>query len=462
MNRRFIRFLQASIAGLDLLTLNMAVTLTLVFISRIQPEFVNAYFRFWLFLNTSWLILCWVSAIYNEYHIMSFEIFARKSMRVYILWLAVIMMYLFFFRQTQLSRIFIISVILLSGTFLLLNRFTYLLLRHYFRHGEHLSKKVIILGYNEMAKKLASYLEEESLNTQIVGFCEEEDNVHELSTYPILSNIEGALTISKKMDINEIYSTIAPEQEKVIYDLIRQADQECIRFRIIPDLSFFIKQPVFINYLRDMPVLSMRSEPLDDVSSRGRKRFFDLVISFMVIVFILSWLIPLLGLIIWLESKGPVFFAQQRSGRDNKTFNCLKFRSMKVNNEANTKQAQRNDERLTRIGKFMRRTSLDEFPQFINVFKGEMSIIGPRPHMLRHTEDYSKIMGQYMVRQFLKPGVTGWAQVHGYRGEIKDEEQLRKRIEHDIWYMENWSIWLDMRIMFLTVYRMVKGDENAF
>ncbi len=462
MNRRFIRFLQASVAGLDLLTLNLAVTLTLVFISRIQPEFVNAYFRYWLFLNTSWLVLCWISAIYNEYHIMSFEIFARKSMRVYILWLAVTMMYLFFFRQNQLSRIFIISVILLSGTFLLLNRFIYLLLRHYFRHGEHLSKKVIILGYNDMAKKLATYLEEESLNTQIMGFCEEENNVHELSTYPILSNIGDALAVSKRMDINEIYSTIAPEQDKVIYELIKQADQECIRFRLIPDLSLFIRQPVHINYLRDMPVLSMRSEPLDDVSSRGRKRFFDLVVSFMVIVFILSWLIPLLGLIIWLESKGPIFFAQQRTGRDNKTFNCLKFRSMKVNNEANTKQAQRNDDRLTRIGKFMRRTSLDEFPQFINVFKGEMSIVGPRPHMLRHTEDYSKIMGQYMVRQFLKPGVTGWAQVHGYRGEIKDDEQLRKRIEHDIWYMENWSIWLDMRIMFLTVYRTVKGDENAF
>jgi len=462
MNRRFIRFLQASIAGLDLLTLNLAVSLTLVFITNIPTQYVNYYFRFWLFLNTSWLLICWATAIYNEYHIMSFEIFARKTMRVYILWVAVVMMYLFFFQQNELSRIFIISVILASGAFLLVNRFIYLLLRHYFRHGEHLSKKVLILGYNDIAKKLATYLEEESLNTQIMGFCEDESRVHELSTYPILSNISNAMQVSKKMDINEIYSTIAPEQEKVIYDLIKQADQECIRFRIIPDLSFFINQPVHINYLRDMPVLSMRSEPLDDVSSRGRKRFFDLVVSFLVIVFILSWLIPLLGLIIWLESKGPVFFAQQRTGRDNKTFNCLKFRSMRVNSEANTKQAQRNDDRLTRIGKFMRRTSLDEFPQFINVFKGEMSIVGPRPHMLRHTEDYSKIMGQYMVRQFLKPGVTGWAQVHGYRGEIRDEEQLKKRIEHDIWYMENWSIWLDMRIMFLTVYRTVKGDKNAF
>lgn len=462
MNRRFIRFLQASIAGLDLLTLNLAVSLTLVFVTSIPPQFINHYFRLWLFVNTSWLFICWISAIYNEYHIMSFEIFARKTMRVYIMWVAAVLAFLFFLQQTEISRIFIVSMILGSGTLLLINRFIYLLLRHYFRHGEHLSKKVIILGYNEIAKKLANYLEEESLNTQIMGFCEEEEKVKELSTYPILSDISNAIQVSRKLEINEIYSTIAPEKEKIIYDLIKQADQECIRFRIIPDLSFIIKQPVHINYLRDMPVLSMRSEPLDDVSSRGRKRAFDIVVSLLVIVFILSWLIPLLGILVWLESPGPIFFIQERTGRDNKTFNCLKFRSMKVNNEANTKQAQRNDDRMTKIGRFMRRTSLDEFPQFINVFKGEMSIVGPRPHMLKHTEMYSKIMGQYMVRQFLKPGVTGWAQVHGYRGEIKDDEQLRKRIEHDIWYMENWSIWLDMRIMFLTVYRTIKGDENAF
>ncbi|MEP7277986.1 MAG: undecaprenyl-phosphate glucose phosphotransferase [Bacteroidota bacterium] len=462
MNRRFIRFLQASIAGLDLLTLNVTVSLTLIFITKIPPDYVYYYFRFWLFLNSSWLIICWISAIYNEYHIMSFEIFARKTLRVYVGWLAATMMYLFFLRQNELSRTFIISVILGSGAFLLINRFIYLMLRHYFRHGEHLSRKVIILGYNDIAKKLASYLEEESLNTQIMGFCEDELNVQELSNYPILSNISNAMLISKEMEVNEIYSTIAPEKETIIYDLMKQADQECIRFRIIPDLRFFVNQPVYINYLRDMPVLSMRSEPLDDVSSRGRKRLFDIVVSFLVIVCILSWLVPLLGIIIWLESKGPIFFAQQRTGRDNKTFNCLKFRSMRVNKEANTKQAQRNDKRLTHIGKFMRRTNLDEFPQFINVLKGEMSVVGPRPHMLRHTEDYSKIMGQYMVRQFLKPGVTGWAQVNGYRGEIRDEEQLVKRIEHDIWYMENWNFWLDVRIIFLTVHRTLKGDKNAF
>jgi putative colanic acid biosysnthesis UDP-glucose lipid carrier transferase len=219
---------------------------------------------------------------------------------------------------------------------------------------------------------------------------------------------------------------------------------------------------VHINYLKDMPVLSARVEPLDDVSTRFRKRIFDIVVSSLVSIFILSWLIPLISIIIWLESKGPVFFLQDRTGKNNKSFRCIKFRSMKVNSEANSKQATRNDNRLTRIGKFMRRTNIDEFPQFINVFKGEMSVVGPRPHMVRHTEDYSKIIGQYMIRQFLKPGITGWAQVNGFRGEIKEKNQLRKRIEHDIWYLENWSFWLDVRIIFLTIYKTLRGDKNAF
>jgi putative colanic acid biosynthesis UDP-glucose lipid carrier transferase len=304
MNRRFIRFLQASVAGLDLLTLNLVVFLVHSFLNdKIPVGSFNNYFRFWLFLNTSWLALCWISAIYNEYHLLSFEIFSRKTFRVYFTWLAIVMMYLFFTREMEISKIFIVATTSLYGLFLFTNRLIYLLIRHYFRKGQHLAKKVLILGYNPLSKKLADYLEQESLNTQIFGFCEESNKVTELSHYPILSNIRNAMQLSKQMHINEIYSTIGPEQETIIYDLMRQADQACIRFHIIPDLSFFIKQPIHINYLRDLPVLSTRSEPLDDVSSRGRKRVFDIFVSSMVIIFILSWMVPLLGILIWLESK---------------------------------------------------------------------------------------------------------------------------------------------------------------
>jgi putative colanic acid biosysnthesis UDP-glucose lipid carrier transferase len=259
-----------------------------------------------------------------------------------------------------------------------------------------------------------------------------------------------------------VYSTIAPEHHRGIYKLMKEADYACIHFRIIPDLSYIIKSAVFINYLKDIPVLSLRHEPLVDAGNRIRKRLFDVVFSLLVAIFILSWLIPLLGLIIYLESPGPIFFKQLRTGKDKKLFYCIKFRSMKINAEANIKQAVKNDIRITRFGRFLRKTNLDEFPQFLNVLLGNMSVVGPRPHMLKHTDDYSKLIDRYMVRQFLKPGITGWAQVNGLRGETKVLKQMQARVEHDIWYMENWSLWLDVKIILITIGNIITGEKNAY
>ena len=262
--------------------------------------------------------------------------------------------------------------------------------------------------------------------------------------------------------ISEIYSTIAPEQNESIYKLIKSADDNCIRFRFVPDLGVFMNQKIHIDFVKEIPVLNLRREPLEDVGNRIKKRFFDVMVSSFVMIFILSWLVPLIALLIKLESKGPVFFIQARTGKDMKPFLCFKFRSMYINKHANELQAKRNDERITRIGKILRKTSLDEFPQFFNVFQGQMSIVGPRPHMLKHTEQYSHLVGQYMVRQFLKPGITGWAQVNGLRGETKTLGQMKKRVEFDLWYMENWNIYLDLRIVFMTVYNMLKGEKNVY
>ena len=179
----------------------------------------------------------------------------------------------------------------------------------------------MIIGYNERAKKLAEYLEQEPLKTEIVGYCEEEENVKELTNYPIISGIKDVIETSKMHKVTEIFSTIAPEQKSGIYKLMNQADQACIRFRIIPDLNHFIRRPVHIDYLNDLPVLSVRNEPLADVGNRIRKRLFDIVFSSLFILLVLSWLVPIVSLLIWIESRGPVFFVQQRSGRNGKSFN---------------------------------------------------------------------------------------------------------------------------------------------
>jgi putative colanic acid biosynthesis UDP-glucose lipid carrier transferase len=328
---------------------------------------------------------------------------------------------------------------------------------------DHVARKILIIGYNQTSKKLANYLEGEPVNTQIIGYCEEEENVHELSNYPIVSKVSNAMNFCRKYgNVTEIYSTISPEQNQYIYQLMQEADQECIRFKIIPDLNFYIKLPIYINYYNDIPVLSVRKEPLDDMANRIKKRIFDLFISSAIILFILSWMIPLIGLLIWLEDRGPIFFIQKRSGRDNGIFNCIKFRSMLMNDDADSKSATSDDDRVTRVGRFLRKTSLDEFPQFLNVFMGDMSLVGPRPHMLKHTDEFSKMIDEYMIRQFVKPGVTGWAQINGFRGEIKTIDDLKKRVQYDLWYLENWGLWFDTKIIFLTVYNILHGEENAY
>ena len=192
------------------------------------------------------------------------------------------------------------------------------------------------------------------------------------------------------------------------------------------------------------------------------KRLFDIVFSLLIIIFIFSWLFPILAILIKLESKGPVFFIQVRTGRNNIHFKCYKFRSMRLNNDADKKQATRNDHRITRIGSFLRKTSLDELPQFFNVLIGDMSIVGPRPHMLHHTEEYSQLTDKFKTRNLLKPGITGWAQICGLRGEVANTEAMLKRVDADVWYLKNWSFLLDLKIIFLTFWITLKGDKNAY
>jgi putative colanic acid biosynthesis UDP-glucose lipid carrier transferase len=409
-----------------------------------------------------WVLPSFILRTYADKIILSFEHFTKRTIQVYLLWITLVMFYLFFSFEFNISRLFIFSTIISFGVGLLINRFIYLGIRNYYKKSDHIYKKVLILGYNDTAKKLAKYFEEDSINTQLLGFVEDDGNVKELTHYPILSNVNNTLQVAKDLNINEIFSTITPEQNKDIYNLMFQSEKECIRFKIVPNLSVFITREVHIEYFGDLPILSLRSEPLDDVGNRIKKRVLDIVVSSLVIVFILSWLVPILGLLILLESKGPVFFAQLRTGKNKTPFYCLKFRSMRFNKDADIKQATKNDSRVTAIGKFIRKTSLDEFPQFINVFRGEMSLVGPRPHMLKHTTDYSQVVDDYMIRQFLKPGITGWAQVNGYRGEITNPEQIKMRVNKDLWYLENWSLWLDIQILFLTVYHVFKGNKNAF
>lgn len=318
-------------------------------------------------------------------------------------------------------------------------------------------RRIAIVGFDDNANKLA-----EKLKSKNNHFIEHFDNKNISNKNTPLHTLSGYIDFARKNHINEFYISVPKERETEIAVLAEEAEKHCIRVNFISPQQNLKSGFYHVHYIGGLPVLKRYREPLKRLHKQFIKRSFDIAASSLVIIFILSWLIPIVSLLIKLESKGPVFFRQLRSGRDNDNFTCLKFRSMYSNDVSDLIQATKNDARVTRIGAFLRKTSLDEFPQFLNVFMGDMSIVGPRPHMLHHTEQYSSQVNHYMVRLYLKPGLTGWAQVKGFRGEIRNIELLKSRVDHDIWYMENWSLLLDIKIMFMTFYNIIKGEENAY
>jgi putative colanic acid biosynthesis UDP-glucose lipid carrier transferase len=277
----------------------------------------------------------------------------------------------------------------------------------------------------------------------------------------ILGNLSQAKDYAVANDVVKIYCSL-PLPDEQIRDLMTFSEDNIINLYIIPPVEYAFSSTITTSEpIGNLPVFTIHRTPLENFHNIIIKRLFDLVFSALFLVTLFPVLYLIFGLLIKLSSPGPVFFKQNRTGKNGKTFKCYKFRSMRQNKEADTKQATAHDERKTRIGEFMRKTNIDELPQFINVFKGEMSMVGPRPHMLSHTEEYSKLVDKYMVRHFIKPGVTGWAQITGFRGETQTVDQMEQRIKRDIWYLENWSAWLDLEIIARTVFVTFKGDPKA-
>ncbi len=262
--------------------------------------------------------------------------------------------------------------------------------------------------------------------------------------------------------IDEVYASMNVLSNNEINYLINFVDNNLKTIKFLPDSKNTLFRNLAVEYYEYIPIISLRTIPLDKEVNKRLKRFFDIVFSLFIIVFLLSWLTPVLALIIRLESKGPTFFKQKRNGLNYEEFYCYKFRSMHLNPIADLEQVQKNDPRITRIGKFIRKTSIDELPQFFNVLLGDMSVVGPRPHMVSHTEMYAKSVDKFMVRHFIKPGITGLAQTNGFRGEVETEKDIINRVKYDIFYLENWSLLLDIKIIFATVINAIKGEKKAY
>ncbi len=336
-----------------------------------------------------------------------------------------------------------------------------MLLKYYRRKGYNF-KNVVIVGAGKNGMELYRVMKDDlAYGLRVMGFFD--DNI---LLRQVLPNYLGMTHEVEKFvlenNVDEIYCTLPGTQDDKILRMLNFAEKHMVRFYIVPEFYRNVKKSLVMEVLESVPVLTVRREPLQSAYNRVLKRAFDILFSFMVLVTIYPFLYLIAGALIKLSSRGPILFKQKRTGLYGQEFDCYKFRTMRVNPEADTLQAQKDDPRKTRIGDFLRRTNLDEFPQFVNVLKGEMSVVGPRPHMLRHTEQYSAIIDKYMVRHLVKPGVTGWAQVTGYRGETKTLEQMEGRVKRDVWYLENWSFFLDLKIIVVTVINMFAGERNAY
>ena len=326
--------------------------------------------------------------------------------------------------------------------------------------------KIVMVGETEPMRHLLERIGQEALSSMpLAGFYSDEEPPVPLRGMQKLGSEADFMEIVSRNDpdaLDSIYCTMSFEKDTArIQQILAWCERTATRFYLVPADVYRAEFTLQAESLGDDIVYVSHSYPLDKVVNRILKRAFDIVVSFAVCLVLLPFL-PIIAIITKSQSPGPLFFRQKRTGMDGKTFDMLKFRSMHVNNEADTRQATRDDDRTFAFGAFMRRTSIDELPQFFNVLKGDMSIVGPRPHMLLHTATYSELINKYMIRQFVRPGVTGWAQVTGFRGETSELWQMEERVKRDVWYIKHWSALQDLRIILMTVALIFKKDKMAY
>lgn len=329
-----------------------------------------------------------------------------------------------------------------------------------YRSLGHNYRRVIVIGAGSMGVKLMQELESDlGYGYRILGVFDNNKKYRNVKNY--VGNIDLVEDFVKDNLVDEMYCTIPDNENDEVASLIKIADNNAVDFYYVPQFGKNITRRFELLPIGNVPVMGIRPTPLNNPVNVALKRTFDLLFSSFLLVLSPLVLIPV-AIGIKLSSPGPIFFKQLRTGLRGEPFYCYKFRTMRVNRQSDTRQATKNDPRKTKFGNFLRKTSIDELPQFFNVWKGDMSIVGPRPHMIKHTKIYSTLIDKYMIRHTIKPGITGWAQVNGYRGQTDELWKMEKRVEYDVWYAENWNFMLDLKIIALTVFNVFHGEKNAF
>lgn len=445
---RYSGFLRPISYGIDLFIIN--VLAVKFFFTGIEPIVFIA------FISLAWIILSLGSKFYEVYRYTREVFILSLILKQFVLFLLIVFAFSGFFNEYKLKPLTVIKYALVVFAFIAFFKFSiYYLLQKYRTEFGGNYRRVVIFGVNKKTMALENFFKRK----QEFGYTH-------LKSFDIRKNaqldLKTCFQFVLENGVDEIYCSISELTNTQINEVIDFADNNLKILKFLPDNKEIYSKKLKYEYYDYIPILSMRNIPLEEPINQLIKRAFDIVFSSLIIIFILSWLTPIIALLIKLESRGPVFFKQARNGFNYVEFDCYKFRSMTPNRDANLYQATKDDQRVTKVGKFIRKTSIDELPQFFNVLFGDMSVVGPRPHMVSHTNMYAKRIDKFMVRHFVKPGITGLAQITGYRGEVETDKDIIGRVRFDIFYIENWSILLDLKIIIKTFLNVIKGEEKAY
>ncbi|QCX37003.1 undecaprenyl-phosphate glucose phosphotransferase [Aureibaculum algae] len=421
-----------------------------------DPEFFNPYFLTYIILF--WLIIAFNT---NFYQVFRFT----KTFRVFkLLFIQFALFFLGYFTYFGVfkegvvvhNQLLVLSTII--GSISLFKLISFYTLKKYRLSGKNY-RRIVIIGYDDTSKRVIElFNKKSSLGYRFIGFFS--DKYYKKEAY--LGKLNDSFNYILTNNIDQIYCTLSNLNRDDVKEFTKFAARNNIIIKLIPDSNELYSKSLGAEYYDNLLVLNVKKLPFEILDNRYIKRTFDIIFSFLIIILVMSWLTPLLWIIVKLESKGPLFFKQEREGKEGEQFVCYKFRSMKINNLSDKIHATKNDARVTRSGFFLRKTSIDELPQFFNVLKGEMSVVGPRPHMSSLSLAYQKEIDSYVQRFSVKPGITGLAQVSGYRGEVRKKSDIKNRIRLDIFYIENWSFLLDIKIIIQTILNVFKGEEKAY
>ncbi|GAA4967475.1 exopolysaccharide biosynthesis polyprenyl glycosylphosphotransferase [Algibacter aquimarinus] len=408
-----------------------------------------------------WIVSTAFLKFYDVYRYTSFLNIISLLFKQLLIFIVSVFAFIGIFRSINIQAFVVFNYILYTFIAIgFIKVISFLILKSFRAYLNGNIRKIVIIGYGKNVEDLIHFFTTKKELGYIIKATFSDNNSENVT-----GTIKDSFNFLKNNEsIDEIYCAIDQLSDQQVNQYVKYANINHSNIKFIPKTSKLFTKKLRADYYAYQPILSIQEGPLSDDFNKFIKRGFDVLFSLFTITFILSWLSVILFILIKLESKGPLFYKHKRNGIDYKEFDCYKYRSLKTTEEVKGTYVKPQDPRLTKIGKFLRRTNMDELPQFVNVLIGEMSVVGPRPHMLSYTDEYSKVINKYnfIYRHHIKPGITGLAQVSGFRGEVETDNDIINRVKYDNFYIENWSILLDLKIIFQTIANIIKGEEKAY